>query len=134
MKFSTKTSYGLRAMICLGRNWQQGDLSLTEIAHQEKISLAYLEQLFAKLRNANLVVGSRGSGGGYQLSHEPKKISTFEIISALEGESELFYCLAENGKIHCSADCHCGVNLVFKETNRALKKALTGLTLDKLLS
>lgn len=134
MKFSTKTSYGLRAMICLGRNWQQGDLSLAEIAQKEKISLSYLEQLFAKLRQAKLVIGSRGAGGGYQLSLEPKKISTFEIISALEGETELFYCLAENGKIHCSANCHCGVNLVFKETNNALKKALTDLTLDKLLS
>jgi Rrf2 family iron-sulfur cluster assembly transcriptional regulator len=134
MKFSTKTSYGLRAMICLGRNWQQGDLSLTEIAHQEKISLSYLEQLFAKLRRAKLVVGSRGSGGGYQLSREPEAVSAFEIIAALEGETELFYCMAEHGKIHCSADCHCGVNLVFKETNNALKKTLTDLTLNKLLS
>ncbi|NTW22063.1 Rrf2 family transcriptional regulator [Candidatus Falkowbacteria bacterium] len=134
MKFSTKTTYGLRAMICLGRNWQQGDLSLTEIAQKEKMSLSYLEQLFAKMRQAKLVVGSRGSGGGYQLSREPKAVSVFEIISALEGETELFYCLAENGKIHCSADCHCGVNLVFKKTNDALKNALTDLTLDKLLS
>lgn len=109
-------------------------MSLTEIAQKEKMSLSYLEQLFAKMRQAKLVVGSRGSGGGYQLSREPKAVSVFEIISALEGETELFYCLAENGKIHCSADCHCGVNLVFKKTNDALKNALTDLTLDKLLS
>lgn len=133
MKFSTKSTYGLRAMIRLAGHWQRGDLSLGEIAEQEQISLAYLERLFAKLKKAKLVEASRGAAGGYRLAREPQAISALEIIESLEGETDLFYCLAEHGKIHCSEQCHCGVNLVMSEASRALKQTLAKLTLKTLL-
>lgn len=61
-----------------------GLTSLAEIARREDISLAYLEQLFVKLRRAGLVEAVRGPGGGYRLARGPETIRVSEILQAVE--------------------------------------------------
>lgn len=133
MKFSTKSTYGLRAMIYLALRYKDDATSLAEIAEAEKISPAYLERLFARMKKCGLITASRGASGGYRLLRSPEKISVLSIVEALEGTDSLFYCFAERGKIECSAKCHCGVNLVFTETRKALNETLGALTLINLL-
>jgi Rrf2 family protein len=70
MKVSTRVHYGLRAMTKLARTYSdQRLLSLSEIARNGDLPLAYLEQLVGELRRAGLVEGTRGVHGGYRLSH-----------------------------------------------------------------
>lgn len=63
----------------------QGNLvSLNEIAARQNVSLAYLEQLFVKLRRAGLVVSVRGPGGGYRLSRAAESIRISEVLEAVD--------------------------------------------------
>lgn len=61
-----------------------GLLSLAEISKRQDISLPYLEQLFVKLRRAELVVSVRGPGGGYRLAKSPSDIRVSDILGAVD--------------------------------------------------
>ena len=69
--FSTKGEYGVRLMVQLGRRYGTGPASLAEIAADEDLPRAYLEQLVTSLRDAGLVVSTRGARGGYELGAAP---------------------------------------------------------------
>ena len=68
VKLSTKGRYAVMAMVDLARHAQAKPVSLSDIATRQEISLSYLEQLFARLRRAELVKSVRGPGGGYRLA------------------------------------------------------------------
>lgn len=84
MKLSTKGRYGMIALAYLARDGQGRHVSLNEIAEAEDISLAYLEQLFVKLRRAGIVDSVRGPGGGYRLAREAGEIRIAEILAAVD--------------------------------------------------
>ena len=68
MKLSTKGRYAMIALTDLAAQGPDRLVSLSEIAERQDISLAYLEQLFVKLRRAEIVESVRGPGGGYRLA------------------------------------------------------------------
>ena len=74
MKLSTKGRYAVMAMADLATNENFKPVSLNEIALRQNISLSYLEQLFQKLKNNNLVKSVRGPRGGYILEKKAKDI------------------------------------------------------------
>ena len=59
-------------------------VSLSEIARRQDVSLAYLEQLFVKLRRAGLVESVRGPGGGYRLAKAPETIRVADVLEAVD--------------------------------------------------
>lgn len=85
MKISTKGRYGLRALVDLAANGDNTTVSLVSVAQRQKISLNYLEQVFATLRKAGIVKSVKGAQGGYILSKKPQEICLGEILTALEG-------------------------------------------------
>ena len=87
LAFSTKGEYGVRLMVQLGRHYGSGPASLAEIAAEEDLPRAYLEQLVTSLRDAGLVVSTRGARGGYELARPPIEIGMGEVLRALEGRS-----------------------------------------------
>ncbi len=133
MKFSTRTTYGLRAMIQLAQQYGQGCLSAARIAEDEGISPGYLERLLAKLKQADLIEAEKGASGGYRLSRPPKKISVFEIIRPLEGKLTVFHCLDEQGKIFCDEKCRCGVVSVLTKVQSAVNNTLEDIYLSDLV-
>jgi Rrf2 family iron-sulfur cluster assembly transcriptional regulator len=66
-----------------------GPVSLAEISERQGISLSYLEQLFAKMRRNNLVVSTRGPGGGYRLSTDPAEVNISDIITAVDDKVDV---------------------------------------------
>ncbi|MEM7437992.1 MAG: Rrf2 family transcriptional regulator [Pseudomonadota bacterium] len=84
MKLSTKGRYALIALVDLAQEARDGLVSLGDIAGRQDISLAYLEQLFVKLRRAGLVESVRGPGGGYRLARSPDAIRMSEILEAVD--------------------------------------------------
>ncbi|GEK33344.1 cysteine metabolism transcriptional regulator CymR [Kurthia sibirica] len=85
MKISTKGRYGLTIMIELAKQYGQGPIPLRQIAADNDLSEAYLEQLVSPLRNSGLVKSVRGAYGGYMLSKPPHLISAADVIKVLEG-------------------------------------------------
>jgi Rrf2 family cysteine metabolism transcriptional repressor len=133
MKFSTRTTYGLRAMISLAENYGQGNLALSQISRDEKISLAYLERLIAKLKKAKLVKAEKGVNGGYKLTSKPKDTPVFDIVKTLEGKMSPFHCLDESGKIYCTDKCKCGVTGVLVKVQAAVNDSLKKMSLKDLI-
>lgn len=133
MKFSTRTTYGLRAMIFLGKNWSKESISLPVIAKQEGLSLGYLERLFRALKNDKLIISEKGSSGGYKLAKAPSEINVYEIVKILEGDMSLFHCIDEGGKINCSIKCDCKALSVLTKVQFAVKKTLEDIKLSDLV-
>jgi Rrf2 family iron-sulfur cluster assembly transcriptional regulator len=84
MRLSTKGRYAVMAMTDLARHGEGRAVSLAEIAGRQEISLAYLEQLFARLRRAGLVKSVRGPGGGYKLAHTAAQTRISDIVLAVD--------------------------------------------------
>jgi len=85
MIFSKRSRYGIRALIDLARNAENGSMQLNEIADRNSITVKYLEQIFASLRKAGIIKSIKGPQGGYLLARPPKDIRAADIIVALDG-------------------------------------------------
>ena len=86
------------AMADLAKNNVTEPISLTEISLRQGISIAYLEQLFLKLRKNNLVQSVRGPSGGYVLTKLPKEIKLLSIINAVDEKIKTLKCRKESKK------------------------------------
>jgi Rrf2 family cysteine metabolism transcriptional repressor len=85
MLFSTRSEYGVMMLTRLAQSYGQGPLSLTKIAGDLNLSVAYLEQIVPALVSHGFIESQRGAKGGYVLSQSPEKIRMGAVIRALEG-------------------------------------------------
>lgn len=84
MKLSTKGRYAVTALSDIALQGDNALVSLGEISERQDISLAYLEQLFVKLRKAGVVESVRGPGGGYRLAHGAAETRISDVMSAVD--------------------------------------------------
>ena len=92
MKLTTKGRYAVMAMADLASNANTEAINLREISLRQNISLAYLEQIFIKLKNKKLVKSTRGANGGYKLERPASEIRLSYIISAVDEEVKMLNC------------------------------------------
>ncbi len=98
MKLTTRGRYAVMAMADLALFKDSGPVNLTEISLRQNISLAYLEQIFIKLKKNNLVKSIRGAKGGYILEIPPENINIANIIAAVDEEVKTLNCKKESKK------------------------------------
>jgi len=84
MKLSTKGRYAMVALADIALHGEDGLVTLSEVSKRQDISLPYLEQLFVKLRRAELVEAVRGPGGGYRLARPSSEIRVSDVLSAVD--------------------------------------------------
>ena len=84
MKLSTKGRYAMVALVDIAMQPDGELVTLSDISKRQSVSLPYLEQLFVKLRRADLVQSVRGPGGGYKLAHPIDEIRVVDILSAVD--------------------------------------------------
>lgn len=89
MKISTRGRYGLTIVVVLGSKYGEGPVPLRQIAEEQSLSEAYLEQLIPPLRNNGIVRSVRGAYGGYKLARPPAEITAGDVIRVLEGPIQL---------------------------------------------
>ncbi len=89
MRVGSKGRYAVVALVDVASHSGGSPVPLADVALRQKISLSYLEQLFAMLRRGNLVVSSRGPGGGYRLQRPAGAITIGEVFRAVEETGEL---------------------------------------------
>jgi Rrf2 family cysteine metabolism transcriptional repressor len=139
MMFSTRSEYGVRVMIALGRRNDEGPVPLADIASDEGLPLPYLEHLVARLREAGLVRSTRGARGGYELSRAADGITMAEVVSALEGSLVPMQCFTEPGEMRvlCNHEIdgfeHCATRLLWTRVQGGVIKALEQTTLAELV-
>jgi Rrf2 family protein len=96
MKVSTRGEYGVRAMVALAHHFGDGPMSIAEIARRSSVPPAYLEQLIAPLRRAELVESKRGARGGYVLARDPASIRVGDVYRVMEGPVAPMDCVSED--------------------------------------
>ncbi|KPJ71499.1 hypothetical protein AMJ50_01760 [Parcubacteria bacterium DG_74_3] len=134
MKFTTKSQYGLRAMVYLAK--AQNKISpLKIISEKEGIPFNYLEKIISDLEGAGFLQAKRGIGGGYFLALEPKEIKVGEIIKALEGSLAPVKCLIKDKKrrYSCPRQGKCQTRRVWKKIQTSLNSTLDSITLADLI-
>ena len=98
MKLTTKGRYAVMAMADLASFKDNGPTSLKDISLRQNISLPYLEQIFIKLKDNNLVKSTRGAKGWYILEKPANEIKISNIISAVNEEVKTLNCKKESKK------------------------------------
>ncbi len=104
MKLSSKARYGVYAAVELAKNYNTSDVvPVSVLAQTTGVTEKYLEQILALMKKDNIVVATRGAGGGYKLADSPDKITVGQVLRAVEDNLEIVDCLHKN----CSAKCNC---------------------------
>ncbi len=130
MRLTTKGRYAVTAMIDLAMNQSVGPVSLKSISDNQGISLSYLEQLFAKMKRRELVVGARGPGGGYVLARDVDSISIADIILAVDEPLDITEC---EGEENCHDGKRCLAHDLWSELTDQLHDFLSGIHLGELM-
>ncbi|MDH4184682.1 MAG: Rrf2 family transcriptional regulator [Nitrospinota bacterium] len=109
MRISTKGHYAVQALVDIASARDEAPVTLGMIAERQGLSQNYLEQLFVKLRKADLVKSIRGPGGGYLLAKSPSRISIGEVFMAVDESLEITECAEDrSGAINpCSKAKDC---------------------------
>ena len=94
MKLSTKGRYAVTALADIALNGGPRPVTLAEISERQDISLAYLEQLFVRLRRAGIVESVRGPGGGYLLAQVAEELRISDIMVAVDERLNVWLYLA----------------------------------------
>lgn len=131
MKLSSRTRYGIRAILELAEKYGKGPLQLRAIAHSQDISVKYLEQLMALLKSAGFVRSIRGSKGGYTLAKDPNQIKLSDVFNALEGPFVTSECINNNN--YCQRVADCVARQVWVEVQQAVMNVLQSKTLQDLV-
>ncbi len=127
MKLSTRTRYGMRAVIELAQHMGKRPLQLKLIAERQGISVKYLEQLMSLLRSAGFVRSIRGSKGGYVLARPAEQINIHEVFRCLEGAVTTAECTEDTD--YCERAADCAAREVWMRVEEAIRSVLGSLTL-----
>lgn len=130
MKLSTKTRYGVRALVDLACQGGQGHVSLNSIAQRQNLSPKYLEQEFATLRRAGILKSVKGAQGGYMLARLPRDIRVDEVIRVLEGDLAIVDRLEADDASPVRSLLH---HAVYEPVGQAIELAMHSMSLEDLV-
>ena len=131
MKLSTRTRYGIRAILELAENYGKGPIQVRIIAGHQEVSVKYLEQLMAILRSAGIVRSIRGSKGGYILAKPPDQIRVSDCFSCLEGPVITAECV--DNESYCTRTNDCVARQIWAELQSAIVGVMQSMTLQNLV-
>ncbi|MEL6476530.1 MAG: Rrf2 family transcriptional regulator [Pseudomonadota bacterium] len=134
MKLSTKGRYAVTALSDIALHGSAGPVALAEIAERQDISLAYLEQLFVKLRRAGLVASVRGPGGGYRLAQPAGETRISDIMSAVDERLNAMGCEGEVGQGCGSSREACLTHALWEQLSAHVHVFLSQTTIADVIS
>lgn len=130
MRLTTRGRYAVTALLDLALQPADQTITLAEIAARQSISVAYLEQLFAKLKRQGLVSSVRGANGGYRLARSADDIAVLEIIEAVNESVDATRC---DHKGNCQNGAMCLTHDLWQDLSHHIEHYLAGITLASLV-
>lgn len=130
MRLTTRGRYAVTAMVDLALHGRQGPVTLADIATRQQISLAYLEQLFARLRKNGLVFSVRGPGGGYKLAESGLDIAVVDIVDAVDESLDATRC---GGGSDCQDGRTCLTHELWSDLSARIHAFLKEVTLGQII-
>ena len=133
MELTTRGRYAVMALADLACHGEGGSMPLSAIAERQQLSVAYLEQIFLKLRRAGLIESARGRAGGYKLARPPEEIRVADVMLAVEEETRMTRCLGEDGA-GCVSQHRCLTHGLWQELSDRIRDFLSSVSLADILS
>jgi Rrf2 family protein len=131
VELNTKARYAVMAMADLAKHGEAAAVPLSAIAERQNLSMAYLEQIFLRLRRAGLVASSRGRAGGYLLARPAGAIQIAEIMRAVEEKTRMTRCL--DGDTGCLGDERCLTHSLWHALGGHIAAFLSNVSLQEVL-
>lgn len=131
MRLTTRGRYAVTALLDLALQPTEQTITLAEIATRQTISVAYLEQLFAKLKRHGLVSSVRGANGGYHLARQADQITILEVIEAVNETVDATRC---DHKGNCQNGAMCLTHDLWHELSTHIANYLEKITLADLVA
>lgn len=131
MRITLEADYAVRIIYVLAESNKK--ISSSEISELTGVTLRFSLKILRKLANAGLIKSFKGAAGGYILFKDPKEITLFDVICAIDGDISINHCLS--GEFICSKPTEQGCNFkpVFFKINNILKNELMTVNFEQLL-
>jgi Rrf2 family iron-sulfur cluster assembly transcriptional regulator len=130
MRLTTRGRYAVTAMLDLALQPPDQTITLAEIAARQTISVAYLEQLFSKLKRKHLVASVRGANGGYHLARSASSITVLAIIEAVNETVDATRC---DHKGNCQNGAMCLTHDLWRDLSNHIESYLERISLSDLI-
>jgi len=131
LKLTKKADYGLIALKHLAESTTREGMNVAcstkEIADAYNIPQEALAKILQRLAKAGMLASHHGINGGYALAREPKFISAFEVIKAIDGPLFLTSCSTHKGECHQSSKCN--VKKPLRKVNDSIHAVLTKISI-----
>src|SRR5262245_38255997 len=121
------------AMADLAKHGQGVAVPLSAIAERQQLSIAYLEQIFLKLRRAGLVDSERGRAGGYRLARQAREIVVAEVMRAVEEDTRMTRCHGGESA-GCVGERRCLTHGLWEALGDHIRDFLEHVSLDDVLT
>ena len=134
MQISTKTGYAVRALSILAKQPADKPLSLAVLCREQNLPQKYIEQLFRKLKQKELVKSIQGSKGGYLMNKGTSEITLKDIMIAVEDNFPTTSCYGSSGDpFYCIGD-PCAFSSFWDDVKRNIEKYLDSVTLEQIVA
>lgn len=133
MELNTRGRYAVMAMADLARQGGDAAVPLSQISERQRITVAYLEQLFQQLRKAGLVESARGRTGGYRLGRSAREITVAEIMAAVDEGVRMTRCMGHAGEA-CLAGERCLTHNLWEALGDEIATFLGRISIEDVLN
>ena len=134
MKLTTRSEYGLLALVYLARHESEGFISIETIATAQGIPPKFLEQLVLALKRAHFLRSAKGQKGGYALAKKPDQISLAEVIRLFDGALAPTKSVSENFYEHTPIEKEKRLLSVFKDIRNYISHKLETTTIADVMN
>lgn len=131
MKFSTKTRYGIRAVLEIALNANGKGIYQKDIAKNQEISYKYLDHILSSLKATGIIAKARGHKSGYVLTRKPSQISVYDIHNAFEPGICIIDCIAP--EFECNRGNKCALKGFWGQLNNQIIEYFKSTTLKDLM-
>jgi len=130
LKLTKKADYGLMAMKHLAEHSDKGALSAKDVAEAYAIPQEALAKILQRLAKAGLLVSQHGINGGYTLARDPRTISAFEVIKAIDGPLFITSCITVRGE--CGQSDRCTIREPLRKVNESIEQVLKNIKISQM--
>ena len=132
LRITKQTDYGLMLLARLADLPRDRVLSAPEAADWSGLSVPMVSKILKLLTRSEIVVSTRGAGGGYRLAADPEAVSVADVIRALEGPISMVECATQPGS--CEHEPRCPVRVNWSRINRELERTLERIPISEMIA
>jgi len=130
MQLTRAADYAVRVMIHLATLPAGTRVHRDGLAAAAEVPAHFLSKVLQSLGRAGLILGQRGTSGGFALAVPADQVSVLRVVEAVEGPLQLNVCLI--GIAGCSRQGWCPAHAVWVEAQAALTQVLKNASIARL--